>query len=153
MKEKLAPIHPGMTSKDTIAVRAATTEHHEFLATHDHHVRPEVLASLIDAGQILVVEAEGEPLGWLRWNLFWDEIPFMNLLFVLGEQRALGLGRALVDAWETTLREQGHKLVLTSTQADEDAQHFYRKLGWTDCGALLLPGDPTEIIFRKVLTE
>ena len=39
--------------------------------------------------------------------------------------------------------------VMTSTRSDEEAQHFYRGLGYTDCGALLLPGEPLELIFRK----
>ena len=40
-------------------------------------------------------------------------------------------------------------MVLTSTQVDEDAQHFYRKLGYKDCGRLTVdvPGyeQPMEI--------
>ena len=32
-------------------------------------------------------------------------------------------------------------------------QFFFRKRGYTDCGALLLPGEPLEIILRKELTE
>ena len=30
--------------------------------------------------------------------------------------------------------KQGYGMVMTSTQVDEDAQHFYRKLGYKDCG-------------------
>ena len=45
-----------------------------------------------------MVAAEGRNLGWLRWNLFWDEIPFMNMLYVLEHSRGVGLGRALVEA-------------------------------------------------------
>ena len=32
----------------------------------------------------------------------------------------------------------GHGMVLVSTQSDEPAQHFYRKLGYRDCGCLPL---------------
>ena len=53
------------------------------------------------------------------------------------------------------MKERGYKMVLLSTQADETAQHFYRKLGYVDCGALIFqntPFDqPTELFFRKVL--
>ena len=42
-------------------------------------------------------------------------------------------------------------MVLTSTRSDERAQGFYRKLGYRDCGALLLPEEPLEIIlFKKI---
>jgi len=47
------------------------------------------------------------------------------------------------------MKTQGYKKVLTSTLSNEDAQHFYRKLGYKDCGSLLLPDEPLEIIFIK----
>ncbi len=34
------------------------------------------------------------------------------------------------------MKRGGYGMVLTSTQVDEDAQHFYRKLGYKDCGGL-----------------
>lgn len=40
---------------------------------------------------------------------------------------------------------------MTSTQSDETAQHFYRKLGYVDAGALLLQDEPLEIILTKAL--
>lgn len=40
--------------------------------------------------------------------------------------------------------ELGYKMVMTSTQADEDSQHFYRKLGYIDKGCLLLDNTPFE---------
>lgn len=33
---------------------------------------------------------------------------------------------------------QGYDMVLTSTQVDEQAQHFYRKLGYKDCGGFVV---------------
>ena len=45
----------------------------------------------------------------------------------------------------------GFQRVLTSTLSSENAQFFYRKNGYVDCGSLLLPGEPLEIILRKEL--
>jgi hypothetical protein len=36
------------------------------------------------------------------------------------------------------MKQMGFKMTMTSTQADEGAQHFYRKLGYKDAGCLLL---------------
>ena len=47
--------------------------------------------------------------------------------------------------------KQKNKLVMTSSQSDEKAQHFYRKLGYSDVGSLTLPKEPLEIIFMKKL--
>jgi len=37
---------------------------------------------VVQRGRILIAEDNGNPIGWLRWGLFWDEIPFMNMLGV-----------------------------------------------------------------------
>jgi len=75
----------------------------------------------------------------------------MNMLWVEPNQRGTGIGRQLVEFWEEKMRTRGFSQVLTSTLADEQAQHFYRKLGYADTGALILPGEPLEIFFRKGL--
>lgn len=36
------------------------------------------------------------------------------------------------------MKEKGYGMVLTSTQVDENAQHFYRKLGYKDCGGFVI---------------
>jgi ribosomal protein S18 acetylase RimI-like enzyme len=47
------------------------------------------------------------------------------------------------------MKQQGCALLMTSTLATEDAQHFYRKLGFKDAGCLLLDNEPLEIILTK----
>lgn len=53
------------------------------------------------------------------------------------------------------MRKQGFGMIMTSTQVDEQAQHFYRKMGYKDCGGLLLdiPGyeQPMEMFLSKAL--
>ena len=102
----------------------------------------------------LITEDE-KTVGVLRYSLFWDAIPFLDLLFLTKENRRRGIGKAAMALWEDELRKLGCKTVLLSTQADEDAQHFYRKIGYTDCGCLLLSDgahkQPTELFFKKEL--
>ena len=43
-----------------------------------------------------------------------------------------------MEFWEGEMRAQGFNMVLLSTQVDEKAQFFYRKLGYQDCGCLVL---------------
>lgn len=106
---------------------------------------------MVQRGRILIAEDNGNPIGWLRWGLFWDEIPFMNMLTVLSSNRGQGIGRALVTDWEKRMSRAGHSQVLTSTLADESAQNFYRAMGYTDAGVLLLPAEPSEIFLRRDL--
>ena len=94
---------------------------------------------------------ETSPIGWLRYGYFWGFIPFMEMLVILENYRRKGNGRRLVQQWEAEMFQSGADLVLTSTQADEEAQHFYRTLGYQDCGALFLPTQrPAEIFLSKL---
>ena len=125
----------------------------ELISEYDEDVSEEVLSNAIAMKRIILLFIDGEFEGWLRFNLFWDNIPFMNLLYLSEEQRRKGYGRKMVEFWEREMADQGYDFVLTSTQSDEAGQFFYRKLGYTDRGALLLPDEPLEIILYKKLSE
>ncbi len=89
------------------------------------------------------------PIGILRYNLFWDNTPFCTLLYIRNEYQRQGYGKKLMEHWENDMKANGYSFVLTSTQADEQAQHFYRKIGYRDCGSLILPAEPTELFLMK----
>jgi GNAT superfamily N-acetyltransferase len=114
-------------------------------------VDPAELASVVERGRILVAEQPdaSDLVGFLRWGLFWDHVPMMNLLLVVPLARGNGVGRALVAEWERVCATAGHATVLTSTQADESAQHFYRRLGYREAGSLIYPGQAIELFFSK----
>ena len=130
----------------------AGPEDFDYLVEMDPHVRSDVLKRKIDRQEVIVLWRDDQRAGWLRYGYFWDALPFMNMLYVRDELRGQGLGTRLVMFWETEMRESGYDRVMTSTLSDENAQHFYRKLGYEDRGCLLLPGEPLEILFVKPLT-
>lgn len=136
-----------------VTTRVASMADLSFLGAADRHVASETLAELVATGRVMLVEVDGDVVGFLRWGLFWDQIPFVNLLWVLPERRRRGVGTALVEAWEKSQLAAGHDLVLTSTMSNEESQHFYRRLGYVDTGALLLPDEPAELILRKPLAR
>jgi len=53
------------------------------------------------------------------------------------------------------MKALGYPMVMLSTQVDEEAQHFYRKRGYVDCGGIVFSGtpldQPMEMVMRKVL--
>ena len=71
--------------------------------------------------------------------------------------RGRGLGKQLMEHWESDMKSQGYGMLMTSTQVDEEAQHFYRKLGYKDCGGFVVdvPGyeQPMEMIMIKAVEE
>ena len=93
--------------------------------------------------------------GVLRYNLFWDNTPFCTLIFIDEAFRGKGYGKSLIEYWESDMKQQGYGMLITSTQVDEDAQHFYRKLGYKDCGGFVIdvPGyeQPMEMIMIKAV--
>lgn len=140
-----------MQEDNFVNIRLAEECDIEILSRSDKHVSAEILKKKISDKNILIAETNGEFAGWLRYNLFWDEIPFMNMLFVTEKLRGTGIGGALVRSWEKMMSEQGYKFLLTSTQANEYAQHFYRKLGYNDLGGFFPFGEEYEIILGKHL--
>jgi ribosomal protein S18 acetylase RimI-like enzyme len=129
----------------------AKQENLQWLKERDCHVSEEVLRKKISDKEILIAESGNEIVGWLRFGFFWDIYPFMNLIIIDEEYQRKGIGKQLVLFWEEEMKKRKHKYVLTSTQSDEEAQHFYRKLGYKDAGSLILPGEVLEIIFIKTL--
>ena len=95
------------------------------------------------------------PVGIMRYNLFWDNTPFLTLIHFVESAQKRGFGRQTMMHWENEMRELGYNVVITSTQVDEGAQHFYRKLGYTDRGCLILGNtpiaQPLELFMLKIL--
>ena len=132
-------------------IRTAAPDDLPALREHDRHISAQVAALSIQLNRVYIAEEQGKFLGWLRYNLFWDNTPFMNLLCVLEEHRGRGVGKALVEYWEGQMGQAGYGMVMTSTQSNEYAQHFYGRLGYAAIGGFLLPGEPYELILAKQL--
>lgn len=132
-------------------IRFAHIVDFEVLKKYDRHIDPETLMSKIESSTIIVVHHENEFVGWLRYNFFWDEHPFMNMLFILDEYRGKGYGSALTSYWEDMMKERGHSMVMLSTMANETSQLFYRSKGYKDVGGFVLEDEPMELIMIKKL--
>ena len=132
-------------------IRPATPDDIEILSKQDMHISKQELENSIRLGRVYVAEENGNFVGWLRYNLFWDNTPFMNMIYLLEENRGTGFGTQLVEYWENQMKILNYNVVMTSTASDEYAQHFYHKLGYYTIGGFLLKDDPYEIIMAKNL--
>lgn len=136
-------------------IRYAEDADREFWFGLDTHLPQAVFADKVQTKSGYVAFAGGQPVGLLRYNLFWDNMPFCTMLMIDAAYRGMGYGKQLMAHWERDMKTQGHGLVLLSTRADEGAQHFYRKLGYRDCGGVALPALDeemvTELFFAKFL--
>lgn len=130
----------------------ATNSDFRYLQEHDRHILQSLILQKIKGNEIYILRDKDENnIGWMRYGYFWDNTPFMNMIWVEEQYRGQGLGKQVVHYWEEEMRHKGFQLVMTSTLANEEAQHFYRKLGYRDSGCLLLENEPLEIILTKKL--
>ncbi len=119
------------------SIRYVTEEDKGFWFSLDKHLsESEFLLKVRDKRGYIIKDGE-KPIGVIRYNLFWDIIPFLNLIYFEESYRGKGYGTSAMLHWENEMLKAGHKLVMTSTMVEESSQLFYRKLGYKDCGCLI----------------
>lgn len=132
-----------------------TDKDKDFWFSLDRHIKEEEFWLKVRDKRGYVIFDDDNPVGILRYGLFWDNTPFLNLLYFVESYRRRRFGEKAMSYWEEEMRLLGYKAVMTSTQVDEDSQHFYRKIGYKDIGCLVLeiPGyeQPMEMFMMKPL--
>ena len=131
-------------------IRLANEDDYLALLMVDHHINKDELALSISLKRIYVAYENEEFVGWLRYNLFWDQIPFINMLYVMEDFRGQGYGIGLMNSFEKEMKKKYSK-VMVSTQANEYAQHFYDKIGYKAIGGFMLPKEEYEVLMVKTL--
>ena len=121
-----------------LKIRNVKIEDKEFWYSLDKHLPEIEFHNKIRNKQGYVLLNDDKAIGLLRYNLFWDNTPFCTMLFVDVSHQGKGYGRKLMEYWESDMKEQGYGMLLTSTQVNETSQNFYRKLGYKDCGGLII---------------
>ena len=121
-----------------VNIRYVQTEDKEFWYRLDKHLPETEFVNKVRDKRGYILLLDGVPIGLLRYNLFWDNTPFCTMLFIDRDCQGKGYGKKLMEFWENDMKLQGYGMLLTSTQVDEDSQHFYRKLGYKDCGGFVI---------------
>ena len=121
-----------------IEIRYIHRDDKEFWFSLDKHLSEPEFNNKVRDNRGYILLDDNKPVGLLRYNLFWDNTPFCNLIYIKKECQGKGFGKLLIEYWENDMKSQGYGMLLTSTQVDEEAQHFYRKLGYKDCGGFVI---------------
>ncbi len=132
-------------------IRKANSDDLKMVSNSDRHVSENELKNLICLQRIYIAEENEKFVGWLRYGLFWNNTPFLNMLYTFSPYRKKGVGKALVEHWEKDMKEENYHFVMTSTRSDEYAQHFYNKLGYIAVGGFNPEDGPYEVILSKKL--
>lgn len=138
-----------------MTIKHMRPEDKEFVKRIEPHINDVQYENHICTKTGYIIWDGDERAGLMHYSVLWDKLPFLNLIYVEQAYRNHGIAAEAMRLWEEDMKNQGYLMVLLSTQVDEDSQHFYRKLGYIECGALLLNGtpleQPMEMFMRKLL--
>ncbi len=136
-----------------IKIRYVEASDKEFWYSLDKHLPETEFENKVYTKRGYVLSLNNKPVGLLRYNLFWDSVPFCTMIFIDCQYQGKGYGKQLIQYWENDMKRRGYEMLLTSTQVDEKAQHFYRKLAYKDCGGFVIDipqyAQPMEMFFIK----
>lgn len=154
LDDVLSIVASRLTGDDLMTkIRYLETSDKAFWFKFDKHLPETEFENKVNTKRGYIIELDDRPIGLLRYNLFWDNTPFCTMLFIDHEYPRKGYGKQLLEYWEQDMHSQGYGMLLTSTQVDENAQHFYRKMGYKDCGGFVvdIPDymQPMEMFFIK----
>ena len=139
-----------------MTIGLAQSKDKQKIARLDTHISSLLLDECIRKDQIYVLKDDSpknggqdhrlrDPVvGVLRYSLFWQTIPFLDLLYIDEAYRNQGFGTAMMYEWEKAMAARGYKYVMTSTQSDEKAWRFYEKLGYRKAGGFFPPEQEAE---------
>ena len=93
-------------------IRYVQPEDRDFWFRLDRHLPEAEFDRKVRDRQGYVLLEDGIPVGLLRWQLFWDNTPFCNLLFIDQSCRKKGYGRLLMTHWEADVRALGYGMAV-----------------------------------------
>jgi ribosomal protein S18 acetylase RimI-like enzyme len=134
-------------------VRYAVDADLEF-TSQDGYVPRAVVGEKIRSRQVVVAERDSRPVGYARIEKLWSTIPYLVLIRVMPALRRQGIGRAMIAFLERQLSEQGHRVLLSSSQSNEpEPQAWHRRVGFRECGIIrgINADGSDEIFFQKEL--
>ncbi len=78
-----------------------------WLQEHDKHANPEWISRCLHHGEYILAADEQDRKGFLRFSMFWGNIPYMDLIWVLKNFRQHGVGSGLFSFWEKEMKKRG----------------------------------------------
>ena len=146
-----------MKQELSVTVRFAEMKDLDFCVKSDYdHVSKDILKRKIKEKAVILAEVDGKPIGYLRVEYLWLKIPYLSVIGVDEEYQRKGVGTAMIKFLEQHLRKCGHKILYSSSQANEPGpQAWHRKIGFEECGFIagINEGGIGEIFFRKILDD
>ena len=134
-------------------IRIATKEDLDQVKINELAIGAGVIENKIELGEVIVADDGGKITGILRFSWFWDFLPFINYIWVEEGFRHKHRASRMIRKLEEITVGKNHQTIMTSTQADDSAQNFYRKVGFEDAGGFTMHRQAFELIMIKYMKE
>ena len=73
---------------------------------------------------VYVLYDEKKIVGVLRYSLFWQSIPFLDLLYIDEAYRGKGYGRQMMEHWESVMQRTKTQSISMKNWATGGSAHF-----------------------------
>lgn len=151
---KSCRIFPETEQKPVVSIAVGEIADRPGITNYDRHIPSHRMAFCLANNQYYVLRFGNNIVGILRYSLFWQSVPFLDLLYIDEGWRGKGYGREMMARWEQDMAKLGYRHVLLSTQEDETAKYFYEKLGYRCTGSFLPPEqEAQELMYCKELAQ
>ncbi len=134
-------------------IRLAGKEDLDQITKNELAIGADVIETKIKLGEVIVTDDGGQITGILRFSWFWDYLPFINYIWVEEGFRHVHRASRMIQKLEEITEGRNYPAIMTSTQADEAAQNFYRKIGFEDAGGFTMHRQAFELIMIKYMKE
>lgn len=135
-------------------VQKANIDEFEICKSYDQLLPSNKLKEKLQEGYIFLLKDKDNIVGYLRWDLFWNRIPYICLIKLIENHRGQGLGKTLLNAFEQHARNINKSFIISSSQANEPRpQNWHKQEGFREIGILstLNEDGSDEIFYRKEL--
>jgi ribosomal protein S18 acetylase RimI-like enzyme len=134
-------------------IRAARESDFAFLRGFSADPSDGQLRAQIYDDRLRIIESSDGQVGFIKFYVLWEILPFIEVIIVRKDYRRRGIGRQAIRAWEEEMAARSFPRAIISTQADETAQDFWRRVGYRDCGSLALPDRPVELFMYRDISK
>lgn len=123
---------------------------------YDYGTSNNIFQKTIKSNQLIICIRNGQLVGYIRFGFIWqDELPFVEMVRVIPEQRKVGIGSLLVENLVEHCKTKQYEYLISSTaKSNTRSQTFHEKLGFVNIGEVKLMSDKDpEIFFRLSVTN
>ena len=119
------------------SVRFGTPDDLDQVVDFDRSTKKGHLMWKLQNNEIVLAEADGVLLGYVRVEYLWSKYPYIGLIIVRKDRQKQGVGRRMLAFLETDLKHQGIDKLYSSSQVNEpEPQAWHRYMGFEECGVI-----------------